>query len=242
MNSDMYGLAAAYVLDALDDEERAEFEEFMASSPEVAAEVDSLREAVAMLATGAAETPPAGLKIAVLDAIDQTRQDRPVVSLADARRRADEPDPATREWVTNLSYVAAAIATVIAVGLGVAVANLSSRVDSIQSSGQQIAAVVAAEDSQRVSIDVAEGGTLSAVISPNQGSAIVVGEGLAPLRHDEMYALWAIVDGIPRPAGEFIAGQALTIAAGDLDSIGLTVEPRGPLSTPTGEIQALLSV
>lgn len=242
MSSDMYGLTGAYVLDALDDADRAEFEKFMACSPEVAAEVDSLREVAAMLATGAVETPPAGLKIAVLDTIDQTRQDRPVVSLDVARRRQDESRPVTREWVTNLSYGAAAVATVIAVGLGVAVANLSSRVDTIQRSGQQIAAVVAADDSQRVSIDVAEGGTLSAVISPNQGSAIVVGEDLAQLSRDQMYALWAIVDGIPRPAGEFIAGQALTIAAGDLDSIGLTVEPRGPLTTPTGEIQALLSV
>ncbi len=242
MSSDLYALAGAYVLDALDDDERQMFEAFMATSPEARAEVESLREVAALLGTAAVETPPEGLKAAVMDRIDAVRQDRPVVAIDEARSVRRQSGPATREWVTNLSRGAAAVAAVIAVGLGVALAQLSARVDEIQATGTQVAAVVAADDAQRVSHDLASGGHLSALISPQHGTAVVVGDGLAALDEDRMYVLWAIADGVPVPAGELRDGQPSTVAASTLDSIGLTVEPRGPLTLPTGEIQALLSV
>jgi anti-sigma-K factor RskA len=240
MSSEVYGLAGAYVLDALDDDERRLFEAAMAESPELAAEVESLREAVGLLGTATAMTPPEGLKASVMTRVDQVRQDRPVVPLAEARERRQASRPATREWVRNLSTGAAAIAAVIAVGLGVAVVQLGNRIDDVQAASQQVAAVVAAEDARRVAADLPDGGHLSAIYSPEHGVAVVVGDDLAALEEDRMYALWAIVDGTPVPAGELVAGQAFTVSGQPLDSVGLTVEPRGPLTQPTGEVIALL--
>lgn len=232
MSGDEHTLAGAYVLDALDLDERAAFEAYMDASPEVQAEVQSLREVASLLGSAAVETPPEGLKQAVLNRIDTVRQASPVVtSLADARatRRV------TPRWVTNLSRGAAAIAAVIAVGMGVTVAQLGTRLDSLEQANDHVAAVVAATDATQVAVALPNGGRISAVISPEQGSAIVVGDDLAPLDADQMYALWNIVDEVPMPIGELVTGRAVAVAAEEIGSLGVTVEPRGPLTTPTSD-------
>jgi anti-sigma factor RsiW len=238
---DVYGLVGAYVLDALDEDERHRVEAAVAASPELAAEVASLREAAGMLAAAAVETPPEGLRAAVLARVDTVRQDRPVVPIEQAPSRRVDARPATRAWVRTLSTGVAAAVVLVAVGLGVTVGRLAGRVDQIEAQSRQVAAVVAAEDATRLAADLPDGGHLSAVFSAEQGVAVVVGDDLAAVGEQQMYALWAIVDGQPIPAGELVAGQAFTVSGAPLDAVGLTVEPRGPLSTPTGEVIALLS-
>ena len=57
--SDIHALSGAYAISALDDIERAQFERHLAKCAECRAEVESLREASAMLAeTTAVEPPP----------------------------------------------------------------------------------------------------------------------------------------------------------------------------------------
>ena len=248
MTNDMHALAGAYVLDALDDDEREAFEAVMATSPDLVAEVESLREVAGLLGSAAVETPPAGMKAAVMGRIDTVRQERPVVDApvvdsppADelGRRRAAR-QRTSPGWAMRLTTVAAAVATLVAVGLGVVVAQLSSRIDEVEASGQQVAAVVAAEDAHRVTADLPDGGHLSAVVSAEQGAAVVVGDQLTALEADRMYALWAIEEGQPLPVGELVAGDVVTVSGRPLDAIGLTVEPRGELTQPTGEVIALL--
>lgn len=245
MNSELYGLAGAYVLNALDQDERQAFETHLERSPEALAEVQSLREAAVLLAATTAETPPEHMRSNVLSRIDGIRQDRPVVAISDAPSLRAPSQPATREWVKSLSYGAAAVATMIAVALGIAVGNLSSRIDQVQEAEQQIASVVVAEDSRHVSVDLDGGGRMSALVSPAQQAAIVVGDELTQIDDDQMYALWTIVDGTARPVGELVAGQPLTVSAavgGDLGDLGVTIEPRGTLTTPTEDIRGLLPV
>lgn len=243
MTADRYSLAGAYALDALDPEERADYESFLATSPDAREEVETLREAAALLATAAVETPPEGLKLAVMDRIDTVRQAPPVVtSLSAARAARREPRPVTREWITNLSRGAAAIAAVIAVGMGVAVAQLGARLDGLEQANDRVAAVVAATDATTVGVALPDGGRISAVISPEQGSAIVVGDDLVPLAADQMYALWNIVDDVPVPVGELVSNRAIPVDAEQVGALGVTIEPRGPLSTPTSEPIGVLSV
>lgn len=242
MNSDLFGLTGAYVLDALDDDERVQFESYLKTSAEATAEVTSLREVAAHLGAGVEETPPEGLKIAVLNRIDTVRQDRPVVPLHTPTPDRRQPAESARKQATQLLYGVAAAAVIIAVGLGVALAQLTSRVDTIQRTSQEVAAVVAAEDAARVSAPLEGGGNLTAVVTPGQGAAIVVGQNLTALEEGQIYAVWAMVGGQAIPAGELVAGEPLTMTSTDMDGIGLTIEPRGPLTQPTGEIQALLSV
>ena len=56
MNDDIHSLVGAYAVDAVDDAERARFEDHLATCAECRAEVDSLRGAAA-LRRGARPTP-----------------------------------------------------------------------------------------------------------------------------------------------------------------------------------------
>ena len=103
--SDIHALSGAYAVDALDDIERAQFEQHLAACADCRAEVASLRETAALLAETARTTPPAALRDAVLAGITQIRPlpPRPVPV---ARRRAS--GARRRGWMPAL--VAAAVA------------------------------------------------------------------------------------------------------------------------------------
>jgi len=84
-------LAAAYVLDALDAEERREFEARLRSDPDLRAEVDAQREVLGILADAVPARPaPAGLRDRILS---EARAARPIASApsADASTSADGP-------------------------------------------------------------------------------------------------------------------------------------------------------
>ncbi len=70
-----HGLAAAYALDALDADERAEFERALAASPELRDEVDAFARSAAHLAEQAEPvSPPPALKADLMARLDATPQ------------------------------------------------------------------------------------------------------------------------------------------------------------------------
>ena len=71
--SEIHALSGAYAVDALDDIERAQFERHLAECAECRAEVDSLREAAALLAETTAATPSDALRDRVLADIATVR-------------------------------------------------------------------------------------------------------------------------------------------------------------------------
>ena len=62
MTESLHALSGAYVVDALDDEERATFERHLPGCLDCQREVASLREATALLADDAALTPPPAMR------------------------------------------------------------------------------------------------------------------------------------------------------------------------------------
>lgn len=78
MSEDMHSLSGAYVLDALTEQERVDFEMHLRRCPTCQDEVDSLREVVPLLAETVASEPPASLRASILAQAAQTRQDPPV--------------------------------------------------------------------------------------------------------------------------------------------------------------------
>ncbi len=97
MRAEMNSLVAAYVLDALPADERAEFEAYLNEDPAQAREVAELSAVSALLgATNAAE-PPSGLRERVLLAATQTRQLPPITRRSDdatgRQRNAGAPGP-----------------------------------------------------------------------------------------------------------------------------------------------------
>ncbi len=73
MTDDLSVLAGAYALDALDDDERAVFEEHLRSCPDCAEEVRGLRNAATELSRLTEVAPPPQLRAAVLGAVAQSR-------------------------------------------------------------------------------------------------------------------------------------------------------------------------
>src|SRR5215470_5828361 len=91
MRDDLHVLTGSYVLDAISDAEREEFERHLQHCPTCETEVRGLRETAARLALACAMTPPPRMERRVLAAAYQTRQlpppsaDRPRRSLPGRR-------------------------------------------------------------------------------------------------------------------------------------------------------------
>ncbi|WP_343899698.1 zf-HC2 domain-containing protein, partial [Nocardioides aquaticus] len=78
--TDVHALSGAYAIDALDDAERAQFEQHLALCGECRAEVAGLQEAGAELAATTMATPSAALRARVLADVAQVRPLPPVVA------------------------------------------------------------------------------------------------------------------------------------------------------------------
>jgi anti-sigma-K factor RskA len=106
----IHELSAAYALDALDGDERREFEEHLTHCAECREEVASFQEAASALAYQAEMAPPPpALKDRILE---------------QARRERSNVVPLKRRWAFPAAATVAAVAACAAIGLGVWAASL----------------------------------------------------------------------------------------------------------------------
>lgn len=228
MTNDFHHLAAAYALDALDSEERRQFEAHYPTCDVCVSEVDSFRSVAATLAEGVATPPPADLKARVMRQVAETRQIAPivpdrVVDLAERRRRR-----ASRPVV--LAAVAAAIVLII----GFAAFDRNG-------SGSDAEAVLAAPDAVVTALD-GEVGSLRVVWSDQLDQVAIFGNGLAGTGPGLAYELWFVREDGVAPAGLFdVTGTGTVRTVLDVDDIdpngwGVTIEPDTGSEQPTGEI------
>jgi anti-sigma-K factor RskA len=201
---EIHDLAAAYALNALDPEDRWTYERHLDSCERCRDEVARLRESAKELAhatTGPEPRPE--LRDRILRA---AREERPA-SVTPLRRRP---------WLFPATALAAAAATVAAVGLGLWANSLRNDVD-----GQRVVAMQG-------------GGSL--VISGDQAS-IVACVDRAPA--EKTYEAWVIEGKVPRPAGLFRGGCGaveLTRPVKRGDTVAVTLEAEGGSKVPSGEI------
>ena len=232
MTKDLHSLAAAYALDALDADERAEFEAHVSTCTVCARDVAEFGAVAASLAETSATVPPPQMKAAVMSQLDDLPQEpppvrtepvtAPLVDLAERRRR--------KLSMPNLLAAAAAVA-LIAIGAVVITANRgSSAYDD----------VVTAPDAVVTQLDGASG-TIEVVYSDELDRVAVRGSGLGDLGPGLRYALWAIADGTPIPAGLFEPGDGdieyvTELADVSAEAWGVTIEPETGSDQPTTEI------
>src|SRR5205823_5159448 len=120
VTDDVHELAAAYVLNALDDEERRVFEAHLSRCTVCEEELASLRQAAVSLAYAvSAPLPPPGLREQMLEQARADRQPAPVIPL---RRRL-------RPYALPALGGLAAAAAAAALALGLWAASLSHRLD-----------------------------------------------------------------------------------------------------------------
>ena len=234
MTDDAHTLIGAYVLDAVSDTERRDFEDHLAGCQDCARETAELLETTALLAAETAVEPPPHLRDRVLAAVADTRRLRP--GITPARRT-----PWSRRAVT----LAAAAGIAVAVTLGVQAVDTNRRLErdlqaltQVDDHSSRVAELLAAPDAELVRGDVTGGGTGTVVASEVKGQVLFLAHGLAELPEDRTYQLWLIGADGPRPAGllEPSGGAGNPVLATGFtgrEAVGLTVEPRGGSAKPT---------
>ncbi|RNL65224.1 anti-sigma factor [Nocardioides marmoriginsengisoli] len=228
---EIHALAGAYAVDALDDVERARFEEHLAVCAECRAEVASLADATLLLSEVTAVAPPASMRGAILADIKKVRPLPPAVARIEKRR--------PRRWT---GLVAAAVALGVLGGGSYVVLQIQD--DSSEVGLTAADRVLRASDVQHVTADLARGGVATVFHSAKQGKAVVVTEGLPPAPSGHVYQLWLRKASGMVPAG-FITGtgEQTELFEGGLagaSGAGITIEPDGGSKVPTLPVVALV--
>jgi anti-sigma-K factor RskA len=232
--ADLHTLTGAYALDALDDDERREFEAHLAECPACQLEIREFEATAAELGTSLAETPPPHLKAQVMSTISTTRQERPVPRPSGDQTVVEFPK---RRLLDRVLLPAAAVLAVLVVGLAVTVGNLNTRVNELEASTVRVTDIVAAPDLRTWNVDN-NGTTARVVYSPTQGQGMFLASGLQPAPDGSTYELWLIGPEGATPAGLFSGrdGAVSHPMTGDMSAathIGVTVEPAGGSPQPT---------
>jgi anti-sigma-K factor RskA len=224
-DSEIHHLGAAYVLDALDDKERALFEAHVASCDICRTDVRELRATAAELSMLATTPPPADLKGRVMAQVATTRQlsalPDPVVRLADRRRRP-------------ITIALAAAAAVFLFVAGALVAR--SGTDGF---GEQLAAMLAEPEARTIRLTGDDGGIVTVVWAGDR--AAIVADRLADPGEGNAYELWAIDDAGAHPlrllddAGDGSVERIVEVT-GTPAAFGMTIEPTAGSEVPTEPI------
>lgn len=239
--NDVHALSGAYAVDALDEGERVRFEEHLRQCAECRAEVASLQEAAAALATDDV-APPASVRDRVLAGIDGIRPLPPVVGAGDHPEPSDELAARRRlrraPLASRLPLLVAAAAVVLL--LGVLVPRLGLGDDERPAPPTVAEQVLAATDATRVEKHFPDGAEAVVVVSRKVGHAVIQTRDMAPPPEGEDYQLWLQTpSGEMQPAGVMPdVRDSTTVLVGDASratGVGITVEPDGGSKQPTSE-------
>ena len=214
----------AYVLDALPEGERAQFEDHMAHCRVCREETDELRLAAAALpASVPPVVPPPRLKARVMAEVE-----REAALLAAAGAPADQPATTRRKkrwsgpWLRPILALGAAAAVAVVVALSVGDRNGATTFPASMDHAQ-----------------VAHGA--HGELRVRDRSATLVVSGLRPPQEGRVYQVWIKHPGrdpeptdslfTPRADGSATAGVPAALRHGD--TVMVTSEPRGGSETPT---------
>jgi anti-sigma factor RsiW len=249
-NDDIHSLTGAYVIDAVDDVERARFEAHLTGCSQCQDEVASLRAAAVELSLTTVTPPPPALRASVLRDISSVRPLPPEVTPeeASAPEPVANPTPSApsvpasleskraerarraprRQW---LAGVAAAV--VLATG-GLAWHPWTSETNSTQLTATQ--QVLQASDAEHFDKNVGAA-TATIVRSPSLNKAVIVTANLPAAPEGKVYELWLQQGPTMVKAGFVPAGPSNTVLlqgdAATAAGAGITIEPAGGSDAPT---------
>ncbi len=259
-SDDIDDLLGAYVLDALDDRERAQVEAYLATNPEARAEVDRLAASFdVVVAEDTPElAPPAELwdRIAVRlpprderrppAAIDESPAESggpasPAANAAPtgdelaARRRSKRSSPNSN--TTRIVLAVAAAVVVVVVGLAI-VRQSSTKTTSVAQQIQHDAETAATAPGSRSTTLAGPSGASVQVVVDSSGRGYVTPENLPALDVGSTYQLWSVDGGTPVSLGLLGSDPGVTLVAAGTDttSMAITAEPAGGSPAPTSEI------
>jgi anti-sigma-K factor RskA len=198
-------LLGAYALDAVDDDEREQVEEYLARTPEARSLVAEYRETAALLAHGGTEAPPG-----LWERIEQTLgEEPPKLATAPSRRLGLEP---RRARLRRRAAVAVGVAAAVVVGLlTVKVVQQGDRIDELGREARAGSVLAAAESASRdpraarVALSSTDGALEALVVYLPGGDGFLLQSNLRVLPPGRTYQLWALMGG-SSPARPISAG------------------------------------
>jgi anti-sigma factor RsiW len=238
VRDDLHVLTGSYVLDAVSDAERAEFERHLQFCPTCDAEVRGLRETAARLALACTVNAPARMEQHVLAATYRTRQLPPLP--ASRPRRVSRVPRRIPHIPRRLAVLAAAASVAAAVALGITQLTAQQQLD--QARATAIARVVTAPDAHVDTARIKAGGSVTVVTSVALHEAVVSTSGMASLPSGRVYQVWVMSPSGARSVGLMHGGSLLASAVRPGDQIGITVEPAGGTARPTTTPVAVVPV
>jgi anti-sigma-K factor RskA len=231
-------MLGAYALDAVDDDERREIEQYLATNPRARAEVDQFQEVAAKLAFSGSAAPE-GVWDRIASAIGGGDASAPtvpavpppnLVPIGKAQSQARSHRRRRGMWMAAGGGLAAAAVVAIAV-LGSMVAHRNHQLDAARAPDVKASAqaALADRDARRATL-VSPDGTRSVDVAVQpDGIGYGIVHGLDPLPADRTYQLWGRIDGKVVSLGVLGAAPS-TIAfpvAPDVQVLMITEEEAG---------------
>jgi anti-sigma-K factor RskA len=214
-------LKDAYVLGALSEAERQEFEEYLASHPELQGEVEELGAVAGLLALSPQEhEPPPQLRSRILEAVGGE-----ATHAAEDRRSAF----ARIGELLSVRNLALGVAALLVIGLFSWNMLLWEQVQDPQASQQRIIVLEGSGVAEEVRAEV---------VVLESGRAVLMAENMPTVPEDRTMQIWVMVNDNPKPGGLFepdaeIVAAVITHPLRGADAIAVTVEPDGGSRKPT---------
>lgn len=230
MTADVHALTGAYVLDAVSDRERDEFERHLRECEACAQEVYELRETATRLGRAAAAVPPPALRSSVMAQIRTVRQDPPQASVTPLRRRRSS-------WALRMTSAAAAVLLVAATFLGVLLVEARDAANTSEAQAAAMASILRAGDAQ-VTSDGDENGRMTILASRSADRMLLLADDLPAPPEGQDYQAWTLGDDQTRSVGLLPDGGTATLEVngiGSASEAAITLEPTGGSSEPTGD-------
>jgi hypothetical protein len=196
--------------------------------------VRELQETTPRLGAAAATSGPAELRQRVTAQVASTPQVQPLNAVsAPTPRRRRQRGPVPRWLVAAMACLAVAPA-----GLGGYTVNLYQELQQSRQVADQVAAVLTAPDAEITTASSDSGPRGTVVVSREQGQLVFLPSGLPEVAEDRTYQVWLLGPGDPRSAGLLRPDNdgtrpVFALVRGNIEAIGLTVEPLGGSEQPT---------
>lgn len=260
---DLHAMVGAYVADALDDDDRAMFEEHLSGCESCWRESTEFAETLGELTWLAESAPPPVLRSSILAEIRTVRPlpPEPVPDRAEDSELAQltvprAGPPVGAEWVVDrpespaadelaarrqrrtrrvLTGLAAA-ALVLVVALGGWVVTLVNDQRAQQVAAQQITDLLAAPDAKIYAAQL-DGANVSYVVSQDRNQAVFVSDDLESPGDGKVYQLWTIQGDDPTSQGLVAGSGAVThwfdAPVSGAQLMAVTIEPVDGSAAPT---------
>ncbi len=231
MSTDVHTLSGAYALNALEQQEAAEFERHLEGCQACRQEVRELQGAAARMGAAQAEAPPSELKARVLAAAARTPQQPPT-----ARTAAPAAPAAPAAKPNRLRWLAVAAAAVVVAGGGALGVRAVLDDDGPQLSPAAVQ-VFEADDARTATVETANGGRLTVGVSPSRNEMAVDTTGLPDPGEGRVYQIWAVHGDEMISAAvleDLEQGAAMGLPEEDTE-VALTIEPAPGSEQPTGD-------